>query len=99
MVYKLALSKGKDGMYQILQSYPELWQKLVQIPKRFDEYLTDFLNSEMAYAIAKEASNPAQAVTPEVLPPERKPNGAVPAKGSGRTIIDAATGQPIQTAS
>ena len=97
MVYKLALSKGKDGMYQILQSYPQLWQKLVQIPKRFDTYLDDFLNAEMAYAIAKEARNP-QAVTPEVLPPEPKPNGAAAPKSGGRVIIDAATGKPLQTA-
>ncbi len=99
VVYEMALSKGKDGMYQILQSYPELWQKLVQIPKKFDAYLEDFLNADMARAIAAESKNPAPLVvqepatpiTPEVLP---KANGAP--KAGGRTIIG--PNGPIQTA-
>jgi hypothetical protein len=100
VVYEMALSKGKDGMYQILQSYPELWQKLVQIPKKFDTYLEDFLNADMARAIAAESRNPQPApvqqtveVTPEVLP---KANGAPP-KAGGRTIIGG-DGRPVQTA-
>lgn len=99
MVYKMAVNKGKDGMYQILQSYPELWQKLIQIPKRVDAFLDDFLNTQMAHAIAAEARNPA--ATPEVLPPEpQQPNGAPRPEGKpgGRTIIDGTTGKPIRTA-
>ncbi len=98
MVYKMAVKQGKDGMYRILQSSPELWAKLVQIPKRFDAYLDDFLNAQMAYQIAKDAREPA--ASPEVLPPEppAQPNGAPrEPKPGGRTIIDGTTGKPVRT--
>lgn len=98
MVYEMAINQGKDGMLTILQAAPELWQKLVKIPKKVDTYLDEFLDSEMAYAIVQEARNPKPPAQVEVLSPEPKPNGSPAKPAGGRTIIDASTGKPVQTA-
>lgn len=100
VVYEMAVAEGPDGMYKILQSYPELWAKLTLIPTQFAAFLAEFLDRKMAYGVAEQAQNPqpqepvppARSVDLEVLPPE-KPKRTV----GGRTIINPADGKPVHT--
>ena len=92
VVYEMAIEEGQDGLLAILQSYPPLWQKLIQIPRQLEQFIREFFDSATAYQIARQSQQPApqteapKAATPEVLPPE-----------NGRTVIGP-DGSRIQTA-
>lgn len=99
VVYEMAIEEGQDGLLQILQSHPPLWQQLMVIPKRLQSFITEFLDRDMAYQVAKGAQQqaqqpppspgPAQETAPaEVLPPQQPANGRV---------VMGADGKPIQT--
>lgn len=98
VVYEMAIEQGENGLLQILQSHPPLWQQLIAIPKRLQNFIVEFMDRDMAYQIAKEAQQPKPAqpqapapITPEVLPVENPQQPST----SGRVVIG--PNGPIQT--
>ena len=92
VAYEMAIEQGEQGMMKICQSYPPLWEKLIQIPKSFQQFLTEFLNRDIAQQIVNQhlAQQQGKPIVPEVIPPQT-------AKPNGRMVVDPKTGQPVQT--
>jgi hypothetical protein len=81
-VYTFLTEKGKQGMFNLMQKHPDLWRETRAHAARLEVFADEFLDAERV----KAALQMSQAA------PTPKPNGAA----AGRTIIDPATGQPVQ---
>ena len=54
-VYEMAIGEGENGLMQILQAHPPLWQQLALIPKRTQAFISEFMDRSMAYQVAENA--------------------------------------------
>ena len=92
VVYEMAIEEGQDGMLAILQSYPPLWGKLIQIPRQLQQFIIEFFDSATAYQIARQTQQqpqqqtaPQAAITPDAVLPEQA-NGRPVISPDGKTI-------------
>jgi hypothetical protein len=91
MAYDYLVEQGKDRVLQLLQQNPVVWQLVMTNPKRFDKFLDEFLNAEMAMQAAEiiraqvQGQSQAQTGKPVLVAEHKaKPKGS---GAGGRTVV------------
>lgn len=85
-VYEMAIEEGEQGMMAICQAYPPLWEKLIMIPTRFQQFLSEFMDRNMANQVVANYEAANRVAPPAAPAPDPVKNG--------RAVIDPKTGKP-----